>query len=188
MDQIDIPNASVFLMEYPGQSLFEPLLADTPWRQRAMMMYGRQVKQPRLTSWYGDESAEYTYSGIRNIPLPWTETLLEAKHLVESLLEVSFNGVLLNYYRDGQDSIGFHADDEPQLGKEPIVASVSFGAERFITFRDRAGVEADVNVLLRDRSLLVMIGDTQKNWYHGINKVKKCDPRINLTFRQIINI
>lgn len=183
MTDLEIPGATVALLDYPGVSQFERLRDEVEWSQRSMTLYGKRVMQPRLTAWYGEGS--YTYSGIRNDPLPWTPLLTDIRDTIEDMLETDFNSVLLNLYRDGQDSIAFHSDDEPELGPEPIIASVSFGDRRVFTFKHRRDEHADVSVGLYDGSVLVMMGETQKNWKHGINKVKKAGPRINLTFRRI---
>jgi alkylated DNA repair dioxygenase AlkB len=116
--------------------------------------------------------------------LPWTSTLLSIRQRVTELLEVEFNSALLNLYRSGRDSIGFHSDDERELGPEPIIASVSYGSARTLIFRHRMARYDDVHVELADRSLLVMMGSTQSNWKHGIERCE-AGPRINITFRQI---
>lgn len=186
MERLDLEGGDVYLMRYQGSSELDRLKAETPWQQREMNLWGRKVKQPRLTAWYGDSTAAYTYSGIRNVPLPWTPLLLEIKGNVEELLQHEFNGCLLNLYRNGNDSIAKHSDDEPSLG--PVVAAVSFGAPRVFTFEERhfEGQPKRVNVTLDDCSLLLMMGDTQKNWNHEIKKVKEAGERINLTFRNIL--
>lgn len=183
IENLEIPGATVYLLEYPSESPFKRLWSEIAWSQRSIIVHGRKVAQPRLTAWYGD--ASYTYSGIRNDPLPWTPLLLEIKATIEGLLGIEFNSVLLNLYRDGRDSIGYHSDDEKELGPEPIIASLSFGAERIFAFRHKRAEYGDVSVNLTDGSLLVMLGETQKNWLHGIAKVKEAGPRINLTFRRI---
>lgn len=180
---IDIPEATVCLLEYQRAGAFEELKNATPWSQRVMHMYGREVAQPRLTAWYGDVA--YSYSGIVNEPLPFTPLLAAIRADLHELTEIDFNSVLLNYYRTGQDSIAFHSDDEPELGPEPIIASISFGAPRKFIFRHKIRRYPDVPTVLNDGSLLLMMGATQQNWFHGINKTKQDGERINLTFRQI---
>jgi len=152
-------------------------------------MWGRTLPQPRLTAWYGDPGRSYAYSGLRLDPLPWTPLLLDIKTRVEETAGSTFNSVLLNYYRDHHDSIGFHSDDEPELGDRPIIASLSLGAERtFILKHKTLGRLGRVQLRLAPGSLLLMSGDTQRCWRHGIlTESRTCGPRVNLTFRRIIS-
>jgi alkylated DNA repair dioxygenase AlkB len=186
MEMIELPGATLFFGRLTGASRFDSLKKETQWQQRRMMMFGRMVSQPRLTAWYGDPGASYTYSGIKNEPLPWTPLIKEIKNEVEELIANSFNSVLLNFYRKGTDSIGYHSDNERELGDEPIIASLSYGATRRFTFRHKQGELADLSLNLDDGSLLIMMGETQKNWLHGIDKTKEGGQRINLTFRSIV--
>jgi alkylated DNA repair dioxygenase AlkB len=181
MRKIDIPEATIYQFSY-GRDLFGCLKEETPWQQRSMNMYGRQVLQPRMTAWYG--TRRYTYSGIVNDPLPWTPLLDEVRGHLEKFIDGELNSALLNYYRDGNDSIGFHADDEPELG--PIIVSLSFGHPRTIIFKHNKSLYPDVKIDQPDQTGILMMGDTQKNWKHGINKKKNVGERINVTFRQII--
>ncbi|MEE4146749.1 MAG: alpha-ketoglutarate-dependent dioxygenase AlkB [Halieaceae bacterium] len=169
-------------------SLLRRLIDDVDWRQEHVTLFGKTHKQPRLVAWYGDREARYRYSGKTYDPHPWDNTLLRLKALAEQASASRFNSVLLNYYRDGRDAMGLHADDEPELGPEPVIASLSLGATRTLYFRHRFRRElATVNVPLPSGSLLVMRGATQRNWKHGIRKLSRpCGPRINLTFRQIL--
>ena len=169
-------------------ALLRQLIDDIDWRQEHVTLFGKTHKQPRLVAWHGDRGASYTYSGKTYEPRPWNDTLLQLKELAEQVSASRFNSVLLNYYRDGRDSMGLHADDEPELGPEPVIASLSLGATRTLYFRHRLRKElATVNVPLPSASLLVMRGQTQRNWKHGIRKVSRpCGPRINLTFRNIV--
>ncbi|MCW5624138.1 MAG: alpha-ketoglutarate-dependent dioxygenase AlkB [Burkholderiales bacterium] len=168
--------------------LLRELIVDTPWRHESVTIWGKRHLQPRLIAWYGDPGRHYSYSGISLDPLPWTPTLTELRLLVERLAGEVFNSVLLNYYRDHRDSMGFHSDDERELGPMPIIASLSFGATRtFVlkhkTRRDLKTVRFD----LPSGSLIVMKGKTQEFWRHGIDKqTQPCGPRVNLTFRRII--
>lgn len=178
--------------------VLESLLRDTPWRQERVTLWGRTYPQPRLIAYYGDGGQVYSYSGVTLQPLPWTSLLNDLKGRVEALCRrslgsshctsfSSFNTVLLNYYRDHRDSMGFHADDEVELGHAPTIASLSFGEERrfVMKHRHRDDVE-DIKLALPSGSLLVMAGDTQANWKHGVPKQSApCGPRINLTFRTI---
>ncbi len=150
-----------------------------------MLIYGKKVAQPRLTAWYGDSGCTYSYSGVGNNPLPWTTTLADIRKKLEVLLDQQFNSVLLNYYRSGKDSIGFHSDDERELGQTPIIASLSYGTPRILEFQHKKAEHPNSTVELTSGSLLLMMGDTQKNWKHGIRKCH-AGPRINLTYRQIL--
>lgn len=166
-------------------TLLERLLADSEWRQERITVYGKAHLQPRLSAWYGDLG--YRYSGIRLQPQPWNDDLLRLKHRVEALTRCTFNSVLLNYYRDGNDSMGMHSDDERELGRQPAIASLSLGATRdfILKHRHRRDLQT-VKLPLPAGSLLLMQGETQRNWRHGINKNRRgCGARLNLTFRHI---
>jgi alkylated DNA repair dioxygenase AlkB len=159
------------------------LLAETAWKAETIFLFGREVAQPRLSAWYGER--RYTYSGRTFEPLPFTALQLEIKHAVEAASGKRFNSVLLNYYRNEQDSMGFHSDDEPELGSQPAIASVSFGATRTFILKHKKQAKT-VKLDLTDGSLLLMAGKLQHAWRHGINKERKpCGARINLTFRLI---
>ncbi len=151
------------------------------------MIYGKKFMQPRLIAWYGDMDQSYSYSGINLQPLPWTPTLLEVREKVEEMSAEKFNTVLLNFYRDHRDSMGFHSDDEKELGPTPVIASLSLGATRTFILKHKTRSDfKPMHIELPSGSLLVMKGVTQKFWKHGINKqTKPCGPRVNLTFRRI---
>lgn len=170
-----------------SNAFLHSLIQEVPWKQEPITMFGRQVMQPRLTAWYGDVGKSYSYSGITMQPLAWTDTLLQVKNTVTNIAGVSFNSALLNYYRDGNDSMGWHRDNEKELGKNPVIASVSFGAARKFQLRrysDKAGL---TNIVLSHGSLLLMRGETQHYWEHQLPKVKgSTGGRINITFRVII--
>jgi len=172
----------------PAEDLLRSLIDRVPWRAEEVVVWGKRYPQPRLIAWYGDKGRGYTYSGIRLEPLPWNETLLKIKHDLEHLTGSIFNCVLLNYYRDQNDSMGFHSDDEPELGPQPVIASLSLGERRTFVLKHKTRKELKpVKIQLESGSLLVMKGHTQKNWKHGIQKESKpCGPRVNLTFRSII--
>jgi alkylated DNA repair dioxygenase AlkB len=163
------------------------LIDKVPWRAENIVVWGRTYPQPRLIAWYGDAGMIYTYSGIQLTPLPWTHSLLDIKKRVEAVAGTDFNSVLLNYYRDHRDSMGLHSDDEPELGERPILASVSLGEERTLILKHkRDQVLKPVRLKLASGSLLLMRGDTQRYWKHGIDKeTRLCGPRVNLTFRRI---
>lgn len=160
---------------------------ETKWRQEKIKFYGKEIDIPRLTAWYGDSGKTYTYSGIRNEALPWTPTLALIKDRIEAVAGASFNSVLLNFYRSGKDGVAWHSDDEPELGPEPTIGSVSFGGTRCFQFKSKIRTDLDrVDLDLTHGSLLVMRGLTQRNWQHQIPKTKKpVSSRINLTFRKI---
>jgi alkylated DNA repair dioxygenase AlkB len=164
------------------------LIDEVPWRAEKIVVWSRTYLQPRLIAWYGDVGKNYTYSGINLEPLPWTQALLDIKSRIEAVAGTNFNSVLLNYYRDHRDSMGMHSDDEPELGEQPILASLSLGEERTLILkhkRDKA-LKA-VRLKLASGSLLLMKGDTQRYWKHGIDKeTRPCGPRVNLTFRRIL--
>ena len=191
-ERISLPGADVLLWPRvdiapdPDRCL-RALIDETPWRQDTVTLWGKEHLQPRLTAWYGDPGRKYRYSGIEMSPLPWTSLLSTLKIQVEGLCGVRFNSVLLNYYRDQRDSMGLHSDDEPELGRNPVIASLSLGEQRVLTFKHRRDKgHAAVKLPLPNGSLLLMQGKTQHNWKHGINKLTRdCGPRINLTFRTI---
>lgn len=164
------------------------LIAETPWRQDHALMFGRRVALPRLTAWYGDAGAGYSYSGITMQPTPWTPLLMRLKARAEELAGVAFNSALLNYYRDGRDSVGWHADNEPELGRDPVIASLSLGATRRFEFRRRPPAETDTRrIELEHGSCLVMGGAVQHHWQHRLPRDARIGaPRVNITFRRIV--
>lgn len=163
---------------------FDILNKETCWQQDSITLFGKTHKQPRLTALYGEENKIYTYSGITMFPKPFTEVLKIIKNKVETISGKKFNTVLLNLYRDGNDSMGWHSDDEKELRKNPVIASVSFGAERMFYLRHKKQKELRYKMVLENGSLLLMGGATQHHWQHGLPKSKKINaPRINLTFR-----
>ena len=179
--------APAFFSSTESDRLLQGLVRDTPWRQDKIRLYGKEHDQPRLTAWYGDPGKSYTYSGLRLEPLLWTPLLLEIKGRVEEEAQVSFNSVLLNYYRSGQDSMGWHSDDEPELGQNPVIASVTFGGSRRFDLKHKFRPEVEkVSLELGHGSLLIMAGPTQHFWKHQIAKTaRQVEPRLNLTFRVI---
>jgi alkylated DNA repair dioxygenase AlkB len=168
------------------EAVMNQLIDEIPWRAENIVVWGKPVPQPRLIAWYGDKGANYTYSGVHHDPLPWTDTLTDIKNRVEKAAGTNFNSVLLNYYRHHRDSMGLHSDDEPELGRRPIIASLSLGAERNFILKHKTRRDLKIRLKLASGSLLLMKGDTQYCWKHGIEKEKRsCGPRINLTFRRI---
>jgi alkylated DNA repair dioxygenase AlkB len=190
-----LPNAEVlldagFLTPVAAELLLAELTSSIAWRQEPIKIFGREVLQPRLTAWYGDTGTQYSYSGLTWQPQPWTPLLQTLRTQVQAATNTSFNSVLLNLYRAGQDSMGWHADNEPELGPEPVIASLSLGARRRFRLKPRdPGVtrHAPVSLELASGSLLLMRGLTQQHWLHAVPKTAlPVGPRLNLTFRQII--
>lgn len=170
----------------PTQSdrYFKNLLTEISWKQEPIKIFGKAVMQPRLTALYGDLEKPYRYSGTTMNPLLWTPTLLEIKSSIEAVTNLKFTTALLNHYRNGQDSMGWHRDNEKELGPNPIIASVSFGATRKFLFRHYNRKDLKASVELSHGSLLVMSESCQQLWQHSIPKTKAdVGPRINLTFR-----
>jgi len=174
-----------FLEPDVADGLFETLRTTTPWKQEHLAIYGRRVPFPRLTAWYGDRLATYVYSGVRNAPHPWTGQLTLIRDRLFQATQVRFNSVLLNFYRDGNDSLGWHSDDEPELGIQPVIASVSLGAPRLFQLRHKSDHRV-VSILLEHGSLLMMTGQLQEHWAHRVPKQRdESSARINLTFRVV---
>jgi alkylated DNA repair dioxygenase AlkB len=190
-ERLDLPEAD--LVFWPRvdlgrdyDDLLQRLIDDSEWRQERITVYGKPYLQPRLSAWYGDRS--YRYSGLRLDPLSWTPLLLELKARVQSLTGNEYNSVLLNYYRDGNDGMGMHSDDEPELGPRPAIASLNLGETRDFILKHRRRKDLDtLRLPLPAGSLLLMQGDTQRNWRHGIRKLRRsCGARLNLTFRRVL--
>ena len=181
-EYIYIPN---FFDRLISNEYLSAFIKNIEWKQESMNMYGKQVNFPRLTAWYGDSDKPYTFSGITLNPHPWSKELLDIKNLIEPICEVNFNSVLLNLYRDGNDSISWHTDAEKELGQNPIIASVNFGAERKFQIRHNDTKET-IEFVLKHGSLLIMKGELQHFWKHQVPKQKNIlRERVNLTFRVI---
>jgi alkylated DNA repair dioxygenase AlkB len=177
-----IPN---FFPKSDADRYFKAFIKDIMWKQEEMQMYGKIIKFPRLTAWYGDNDKPYSFSGLTLSPLPWTLGLLEIKKLIEPKSDAVFNSVLLNRYRDGNDSISWHTDAEKELGINPVIASVNLGAERKFQLKHKENGDK-VEIILQHGSLLVMKGELQHYWQHQVPKTKiTVGERINLTFRVI---
>jgi len=183
------------LLHFPGvfqgshaQRWLAHCIQHIPWRQDHIRIAGRTLAVPRLQCWFGDADAHYSYSGIALTPLPWTTELLEIRAVVQTLCQWQFNCVLANLYRDGKDSVSWHSDDEPELGEDPVIASVSFGESRRFELRHRyRRSQSALRMTLHHGSLLVMRGATQQFWLHQVPKEKGVlAPRVNLTFRRIL--
>ena len=165
---------------------FNSLKDEIHWEHKEIRMYGRFVLQPRLIAWYGDPDITLKYSSLNLTSTPWTATLTRIKDAIEEDLGYSFNGVFLNYYRNGHDYMGWHRDNERVHGLQPLIISVSFGAARLFKFRHYQQKDVVKNLKLNSGSLLIMKGDTQDNWTHSLPKsLRVTEPRINLTFRNI---
>ena len=178
---------SSFLSAQESASYFKYLESHIIWKAQEIMMFGKKVMQPRLMAWYGDPNAAYRYSGTTFQPQSWTSELIEIKKKVEDLTSTSFNSVLLNFYRDGSDYMGFHSDNEKELGPEPVIASLSLGEKRVFKVQHKKNKDQKLSFELESGSLLVMNEDMQSHWKHSISKTQKTiKPRINLTFRKII--
>ena len=188
---LNLPDAEIiyyphFFDKKEADAIFAQLTNDIPWQQDDIRVYGKIHLQPRLTALFGNEGKPYSYSNIKMQPHPWNPLLQKIKSLVESVSDTNFTTVLLNQYRDGKDSNGWHADNEKELGTNPIIASVSFGAERVFQLKHNSISGLKQNILLEHGSLLVMKGTTQHFWKHQIPKTAKpIGSRINLTFRVI---
>ena len=192
LERVPLQDAEIYyLRELPlaqtAEGLMTQLIDEVPWRAENIVVWGKTFLQPRLTAWYGDNGANYSYSGIHLDPLPWTHTLIDIKNRVETLAGIDFNSVLLNYYRDHRDSMGLHSDEEPELGRRPVIASVSLGEERTFVLKHKTRRDLrSVRLKLASGSLLLMKGETQHYWKHGIEKeTRPCGPRVNLNFRRI---
>jgi alkylated DNA repair dioxygenase AlkB len=186
LEDADVRFWTAAFAEIEASQFFNELLAGIPWQQERVLIFGQQRLVPRLVAWHGDPGACYTYSGTRHVPQPWTPTLERIRERVGGLTGHSFNAVLLNLYRDGRDGMGWHADDEPELGHDPVIASVSLGASRRFCMRHRRRKDQKLDLSLPNGSLLLMSGATQRYWVHAVPKTAvPVGKRINLTFRQV---
>jgi alkylated DNA repair dioxygenase AlkB len=175
-----------FYSEADSFTFLNTLMENTPWKQDVINMYGKLVKTPRLTAWYGDENSTYQFSGNKYSPLPWTNDLQKMRIKVEQAAGITFNSVLLNYYRDGNDSVAWHSDNEPELRRFPIIASLSLGEARKFDIRHKQDHSNKHSIVLENGSLLLMKAQLQQEWHHRLAKsTKYLKPRINLTFRMV---
>jgi alkylated DNA repair dioxygenase AlkB len=196
-----IPLETTNLLPFQGEVYFYPdffsleeadlyfklLQEELVWQQEPIWMFGKQVLQPRLTALYGDPKVSYGYSGISMQSLPFTKELETIKQRLQDYTQHEFTHVLCNYYRDGQDSMGWHRDNEPVLGQNPKIASLTFGASRSFQMRPYTEKEPKLKIELSHGSLLLMQGESQHHWEHQLPKTKKViQPRINLTFRRLL--
>ncbi|MCY4051697.1 MAG: alpha-ketoglutarate-dependent dioxygenase AlkB [Gammaproteobacteria bacterium] len=169
-------------------NIYETLNSQIAWKQHTVRVFNQEHLTPRLTAWYGDKDSQYRYSGCTHTPLRWIPILTDIRTQIEQVLSQSFNSVLLNLYRNGDDTMGRHSDDEKELGPEPVIASASFGGTRRMVFHPRYGnPEKSFSVNLEDGSLFIMQGACQRKWKHSIPRTRRfVEPRINLTFRKIL--
>jgi len=176
----------VFYSEKSADNLFQTVLNKTPWQQDLITVYGKTYNQPRLTAFYSNTKNALEYSNIKMDPHPFSDCLTSIKNKIEKEVNTEFNSCLLNLYRDGNDSNGWHADNEKQLGINPVIASLSLGAERFFHLKHKTKPHLKHKLVLKHGSLLLMKEETQHFWLHQIPKTKKqIGKRINLTFRYI---
>jgi alkylated DNA repair dioxygenase AlkB len=190
--KVELPDAEIdyyaaLFDESEADRLFLQLRDEIAWRQQHIKLYGKVHAEPRLTAWYGDAGKRYTYSGIEMTAQLWLPVLLEIKTRIESVAACTFNSVLLNLYRNGADSVGWHADDELELGRNPVIASVSLGARRAFHLRHKKDKSQRRVLSLDHGSLLLMKGATQHHWVHQLPKTTRgVGARINLTYRFIV--
>ena len=189
----DLPDADMALFEnfftnQESEKLHQNLIENIQWRQDKIKMFGKLIDQPRLTAFYGNTNKDYSYSGIVMKPIEWNEDLLFIRKRVEEAAKIQFTSLLLNYYRDGKDSMGWHSDDEKELGQNPVIGSVSFGESRVFQMRHKFRKDIKkVDIALTNGSFLLMKGATQHFWQHQIPKTnRELESRINLTFRDIV--
>lgn len=189
--ELNLPDSSIvyypeFFNRTESNHYFKTLLERISWQQDDITIFGKTYKQPRLTALYANNKEPYSYSNITMTPHEFTKELLDIKSKVETVINTDFTTCLLNKYRNGQDSNGWHADNEKELGINPIIASISFGAERLFKLKHRQDKSLKKDLILQHGSLLIMKGETQHHWLHQIPKTKKVvGKRINLTFRFI---
>ncbi|GAA5070631.1 alpha-ketoglutarate-dependent dioxygenase AlkB family protein [Lysobacter panacisoli] len=192
LSDIPLPGAELrfdphWLGPLEADALLAALHAQVPWEVHRIRLFGREVDSPRLSCWIGDPEARYRYSGTDFTPHPWPEALVPVRERLQDALGVSFNSVLTNLYRDGSDAMGWHSDAEPELGPEPVIASISLGATRRFALKHRNQPEQRLALDLPHGSLLVMSGATQRNYRHALPRTSRpMRPRINLTFRRIL--
>lgn len=177
-----------FLSGNIADKYFDFLFYQTQWTQSPIKIFGKEIMQPRLTAWYADDQVDYGYSGIKLAPTPWNSGLLELKEMTELKAQTNFNSVLLNLYRDNQDSMGWHRDNEKELGNTPTIASLTLGEGRTFKLRHYYEKEMKHKMELGHGDLLIMQGQSQNFWEHSVPKQSKAiGARINLTFRNILN-
>lgn len=188
LDQTGLVRFADWMAAPAAEALNAALSQAISWETHRLRLFGRWVDAPRLSCWIGDPGAVYRYSGQTFAPQPWPQALLPLRQRLREELGVDFNSVLANLYRDGRDAMGWHSDDEPELGPEPVIASLSLGAARRFVLRRRDDHAVKQALVLEPGSLLVMRGVSQRDWQHALPRTAKpVGPRINLTFRRIFD-
>lgn len=186
LEDADLALDPAWLPAAEADALLRTLGDGLPWEAHRVRLFGRDVPSPRLSCWVGDADAIYRYSGVRHVPRPWTDALCAVRSRLQRDLGLRFNSVLANLYRDGRDAMGWHSDDEPELGPRPAIASISLGGVRRFVLKHREVSTRKLELPLAHGSLLLMRGDTQRHYRHALPRtVRPVAPRINLTFRQI---
>jgi alkylated DNA repair dioxygenase AlkB len=193
LQRIDLADAELWfdpewLTRADANALYESMATDIDWQVHRIRMFGRTIDSPRLSSWIGDPGASYTYSRTRFDPHPWPLSLQPIRQRLRDTLGIDFNSVLANRYRNGRDAMGWHSDDEPELGPQPVIASVSLGATRRFALKARGKGGGRLTLDLPQGSLLVMCGETQTSYRHALpSTARPVGERINLTFRRILS-
>ncbi len=176
-----------FFNKQESDALFEDLRTGVRWKQEPIKLFGKEIMQPRLTAWYSDPGIRYSYSGITMQGTDWNVSLQLIKTRLETFFKLPCNSALLNLYRDGHDSMGWHRDNEKELGQHPTIISVNFGATRKFQLREYKSKQNLISLELQHGSVLIMKGESQPHWEHRVPKqTKLSDPRINITFRQVL--
>jgi alkylated DNA repair dioxygenase AlkB len=192
LSELPLPDAELhfdptFLSAARADALFRQLRQEVAWEVHRIRLFGREVDSPRLSCWIGDAGASYVYSKTKFEPRPWSPSLQNLRKEIERAAGAHFNSVLANLYRDGRDGMGWHSDDEPELGDAPVIASLSLGATRRFSLKHRHVRAENFTLELPAGSLLLMRGDTQKNYRHALPKTARpVAERINLTLRRIV--
>jgi alkylated DNA repair dioxygenase AlkB len=182
----ELYRVKAFYSQPEADRLFDIFYRKLSWQEESILIFGKPCKVPRLMCWYGDAEAVYRYSGVEHRPLPWTSELSAVKAQIERFSGYAFNSVLANLYRDGRDSMGYHADNEKELGANPAIASLSLGDARLFRLHHKKRRE-NLDIALEHGDLLMMAGVLQHHWVHAVPKTRQAkNPRINLTFRRIL--
>ena len=184
----EVINNGVIINQHDASHYFDKLLKTIEWSHDELIIFGKHIRTKRKVAWYGDVGIEYSYSHKTKKAVPWTFELIELKKNVENITKTSFNSCLLNLYHNGEEGMSWHSDNEKELGENPVIASLSLGAQRKFVFKHRI-TKQKVSLFLESGSLLMMKGKTQEHWLHALPKTKKVNnPRINITFRRIIKV